>query len=296
MASPFAHKALVFSQRHFSALLRPVQSCVAAAQYCLLDLWWAIKGYRKPSYEDIRLVSDNVTFIFKSFERQKQAKALYRSIQRFYPGTRVVIADDSSKPLDLTGDGLTVIQMPFNSGLSKGLNMALEKVETPFLVRMDDDELLTRHINIANELRFMENHREVDLVAFPCVSAMKSLSMNSYLKTFFSYTMKEAPLPLIIPHGTYIDQRHVVLGKVPNRFLARTEMIKKVGWDDNIRMLDHYDFYFRAAGVLVSAVALDCIVFHNHNFFRPNYNKYRSDWKGDRFYIHKTRLRKVSNG
>ena len=55
MASPFAHKALVFSQRHFSALLRPVQSCVAATQYFLLDLWWAIKGYRKPSDEDVRL-------------------------------------------------------------------------------------------------------------------------------------------------------------------------------------------------------------------------------------------------
>ncbi len=30
-----------------------------------------------------------------------------------------------------------------NSGLSYGLNRALEKVKTPYVMRMDDDELLT---------------------------------------------------------------------------------------------------------------------------------------------------------
>ena len=28
---------------------------------------------------------------------------------------------------------------------------------------------------------------------------------------------------------------------------------------------------------------------HNHNFFSPKYNRYRSDWKGDAMYIWKTR-------
>lgn len=294
MASPFAHKALVFSQRHFSALLRPVQSCVAATQYFLLDLWWAIKGYRKPSDEDVRLVSDNVTFIFKSFERQKQAKALYRSIQKYYPGTRVVIADDSSQPLDLTGDGLTVIQMPFNSGLSKGLNMALEKVETPFLVRMDDDELLTRHLNIADELRFLESHPIVDIVGFPCIDAGKSFSTRKRVKAYFKHSMSEAPKALIIPHGTSINNNHVVLGKVTNIYVARTESIRKVGWDDNIRMIDHHDFFFRAAGILVSTLSVNGVVFHNHNYFDPKYNHYHSDCKSDMLYIRQTRYRHLA--
>ena len=61
---------------------------------------------------------ENVTVIFKSFERQKMAKRLYENLQKYYPGVRVVIADDSRKPLDLQGDSLTIIQLPFNSGLS----------------------------------------------------------------------------------------------------------------------------------------------------------------------------------
>ena len=86
---------------------------------------------------------ENVTVIFKSFERQKMAKRLYENLQKYYPGVRVVIADDSRKPLDLQGDSLTIIQLPFNSGLSYGLNQALERVDTPYVMRMDDDELLT---------------------------------------------------------------------------------------------------------------------------------------------------------
>ncbi len=55
--------------------------------------------------------------------------------------------------------------------------------------------------------------------------------------------MSEAPLPLKIPNGTVVDEDHIVFGKVPNIFLARTESVKKVGWDDNIRMIDHHVFF-----------------------------------------------------
>ena len=262
---------------------------IAAVEYWLLDFWWALKGYRKPSAEDAALVASNVTFMFKSFERQKQARALYKSIRRYYPGVRVVVADDSSTPLELDGENVRVIQMPFNSGLSKGLNLALAEVKTPYLMRMDDDELLTRRADIAGELRFLFAHPEVDLVAIPCIEAVRFRSLRKYLQEYYMTPMNEAPLPLKVPHGTRIDDNHIVLGKLPNRFLARTESIRQVGWDDNIRMIDHHDFFFRAAGVLVSAVSTASIVFHNHNYFSPKYNRYRFDWKRDAMYIRRTR-------
>ena len=95
---------------------------------------------------------ENVTVIFKSFERQKMAKRLYENLQKYYPGVRVVIADDSRKPLDLQGDSLTIIQLPFNSGLSYGLNQALERVDTPYVMRMDDDELLTVRTRLGKQV------------------------------------------------------------------------------------------------------------------------------------------------
>ncbi len=43
---------------------------------------------------------------------------------------------------------------------------------------------------------------------------------------------------------TQIDGNHFVMGKVPNIILVRTEQLRKVGWDDQIRMMDHQDFFW----------------------------------------------------
>lgn len=289
----FSHKLLAFFQRYFSPICRPIQSVVAMVEYWLLEAWWAVRGYRKPTAEDVSFVAENVTIMFKSFERQKQARALVKSIWKYYPGVRIVIADDSSKPLEIPGragdDKITIIQMPFNSGLSKGLNIAFAEIDTPFLVRLDDDVLFTRRTDLAGELRFLIAHPEVDLVGMPWIDACKAISTKRDIKAYSRIDMREAPFPLKIAHGTKIDDNHIVLGKTSNAFLARTESIRKVGWDNNIRMIDHHDFFFRAAGVLVSSLSLKSVLYHNHNFFSPKYNRYRSDWKGDAVYIRKTR-------
>ena len=291
----FSHKLLAFFQRYFSPICRPIQSVVAMVEYWVLEAWSALRGFRKPTAEDVSFVAENVTIMFKSFERQKQVRALVKSIWKYYPGVRIVIADDSAKPLEIPGqsgeDKIQILQMPFNSGLSKGLNLALDRIKTPFLMRMDDDELMTRRVDLSGELRFLEAHPEVDLVGMPCIDACKSLSVKRNIKIYSRFDMREAPLALKIPHGTRIDKNHIVLGKVPNIFLARTDSVKKVGWDDNIRMIDHHDFFYRAAGVLVSALSTSSVVFHNHNFFLPEYDRFRSDWKGDAAYIRKTRYK-----
>lgn len=288
-----SRRLLSFLQRYFSAVCRPIQSVVATTEYWLLVAWWALRGFRKPTVENNAFVSKNVTIMFKSFERQKQAKALVKSIWKYYPGVRIVIADDSATPLTVPTrsdkNNLMIIQMPFNSGLSKGLNLALEKIETPFMVRLDDDVLFTRRTNLTEELRFLMAHQEVDLVGIPWIDACKAISTRRDIKAYLRIDMREAPLPLKIPHGTMVDKQHIVLGKVSNAYLARTESVRKIGWDDNIRMIDHHDFFYRAAGNLVSVLSLNSVLFHNHNFFSPHYNRYRSDWKGDAAYLRRVR-------
>ena len=283
---------LPFLQRHCSRVCYPLQKAVAAAEYWILDCWWALRGFRKPSEEDVALVAENVTIMFKSFERQKQAKALVKSIRRFFPGTRIVIADDSREPLEIAGDDVKIIHLPFNSGLSKGLNLALAEIKTPFMVRMDDDELMTRRMNLAKELQFFRLHPEVDLVGMICFDACKPASVKRNMKVYGQFDMSYAPLPLKIAHGTWVDSFHVIFGKVPNCFIAKTEAVRQVGWDDNIRMIDHHDFFYRAAGVIVSAISRRSIMFHNHNYFLKEYNDYRSDWKGDAIYLRRFRYRK----
>lgn len=258
---------------------------VVLTQYFFLNMKWRFSGMKKPEQNEVEKVCDQVTFIYKSFERQKMAKRLYKNIQSYYPGVRVIIADDSRKPLELKGENLTVIQLPFNSGLSYGLNRALELVETPFVVRMDDDQLLTPYTKFGKQLEFLEQHSEVDLAAVVQVSAPKCHSSQELVKEFYGQSMSHAVKTLKIPHMTWVDESHVVVGKAPNVFVARTEKVKEVGYDDNIRMIDHNEFFYRAAGNLVSVVDPNAFVFHYHNRFDTYYQKYRMDVLGDRVYI-----------
>lgn len=258
---------------------------ISDVEYLYFNKKWKRAGWKQPDQSEIDLVRENVTIIFKSFERQKMAMRLYRNIQSYYPGIRVIIADDSSKPLALQDDSLQVIQLPFNSGLSYGLNRALEKVETPYVMRMDDDELLTVKTCLGAQVKFLEMHPEVDLVGFCTLTAIRCKNPDEEVSRFTSFSMKGAPKPLRIPHMTQIDGNHFVMGKVPNLYVARTDKVRSIGWDENIRMLDHQDFFWRAAGNLVSVIALGTAVFHYHNPFQRHYQKYRQDVDGDRIYI-----------
>lgn len=282
-------KTKKFIKRIVFGPLAPVFSVLwiiaANAQLFLYNLKWKITKAPMPTEEDIALVCDNVTFIFKSFQRQKQAKKLCRNLQRYYPGVKILVADDSKKPLVIKGNRAEVIQLPFNSGLSYGLNKALNKVTTPYTVRMDDDHLLSPYTMIHKHLRFLMDNKVADLISFSLYNSTYPKNWQIKAKSYLSESMTESPKSLKVPHGTFIEDKYIVLGKTPNVFIARTDKFQALGYDDNIRMTDHFEFFFRAVGELVSALSLNSYVLHFHNPFKKRYRKYRSDINGDVAYI-----------
>lgn len=287
----------IYYRSHTSVLapvFSPLFMLVAAIEYHVLNLVWRIKGDRYPSEEERELVRNQVTFIAKSFERKHLVKGLCRSIHRYYPGARIVIADDSREPLELSMDHVTVVHLPFNSGLSEGLQLALEQVQTPYTMRMDDDELLTIRTGVHRELKYLMEHPEVDLIGFGHTTAIRLHSPMFNFREYFKQPMNDALRPLKIPHMTKLDGNHIILGKVANIYLARTDKLKEVGFDINIKVIDHHEFFWRAAGIITSAAALDTVVFHRHNPYLKKYLKYRSDWRNDLDYIRRKRRRLVN--
>ena len=245
--------------------------------YHLQDFYFVLThklmGKARIQPEDIENVEKHVTFIYKSFNRQKQAKRLYKNIKSYYPNVRIIVADDSRLPLDLPD----VIHLPFNSGLSKGLAAALEQVETPYVIRLDDDMLLTPHTDIHEELKFLMKHPEADLVA-----VMSDHKRPGECAKRFADIRTDKKL-MVLP-GTNIDGR-IVTFKAPNSFLARTDKMKMIGYDPNIRMEDHHDFFYRAAGQIVSVLDPEAYIIHCHNLFeREDYNQYRNDVMEDHLY------------
>ena len=275
----------------FAPILSPLFMLIAMMEYHILNWVWTIKGDRKPNTEEQKLVRENVTFFAKSFERKHLIKGLCRSIHHYYPGTRIIIADDSKEPLELDQDNVTVIHLPFNSGLSAGLKQALEQVQTPYAVRLDDDELITVRSKVHRELQYLMDHPDIDLIGFGHTTAIRLHSPMFNFSEYFKQPMNDAPRTLKIPHMTKLDAEHIVLGKVANIYLARTDKLKEVGFDENIKVIDHHEFFWRAAGIITSAAALDTVVFHRHNPYLKKYIKYRSDWRNDLDYIRRKRIR-----
>lgn len=261
-----------------------VYELVAEIEYIILSVIFFFTKRKKISEAEREKVRENVTFIYKSFERPKMAKRLYKSIQRYYPGAKVIIADDSKIPLEFEGEFLEIIHLPFNSGLCYGLNRALEKVKTPYLVRLDDDMQITSMTDVEGQLEFLEKNKNVDLVGFGVVTAPKCKSTKKSMAIYYNVSYNK---PLIIPRLTKIDSNHIVVEKSVNIFLARTEKIRNVGWDDNIRMIDHNEFFYRAAVKIVSVMSQNTVIFHRHNPFDKHYFKYRNDYYGDLAYIRK---------
>ncbi len=59
------------------------------------------------------------------------------------------------------------------------------------------------------------------------------------------------------------------------------EQLREVGYDANIHILDHYDFFYRAAGKIVCVQDPHAYVMHCHNRFDKNYNRFRNDTETD---------------
>ncbi len=270
-----------------SPIFKVLYDWFTVSLYWVWTFKWKLKGKGKPTKDQADFVAERVTFIYKSFRRQYMAKRLYRNIQSYYPKARVIIADDSEKPLKIKGKYATVVQLPFNVGISKGLNEALSRVETPFTMRLDDDVLLTPFTKIHHQLDFLIKHPEIHIAAVQACNAPFAPNPRKVADEYIDFPMDNAPKKLLIAHLTQIEDTHFVLGKVSNIFLARTEEYKSIGYDDNIRMIDHHEFFYRAAGVLVSSTDIDAFVFHYHNRFDKKYTAFRSDYLGDKIYIQK---------
>lgn len=284
----------ILAQTRLSVVLSFAWTVLTWIEYAVFQIKWRLCRKRPPALEKTKQLCEQCTIVFKSFERQKMAKRLYNNIQKYYHGIKVIIADDSRTPLNLQGEFLTVLNLPFNSGLSYGLNRALEIVTTPYVIRMDDDELLTPFSRFEKQLEFLNMHPEVDLVGILPFNIPILKSMNEAAEEYYKQPMGYAPKPLKIPHMTQIDNLHCVLGKVPNIFIARTEKVKEIGYDDNIRMIDHNEFFYRAAGNLVAVLDTSCFVIHYHNRYDMNYQRYRRDILGDKMYIYE-KMRKAKD-
>ena len=109
---------------------------------------------------------------------------------------------------------------------------------------------------------------------------LPQLRSASYLSSdLFAYEAQP-----IRPLGTMIDGLPVAY-KVPNWYVARTEKVRSVRYDDRLKRVDHKDFFSSAYGRLLCVLDAKMVCLHAHSYFDPHYLSFRQDTAADFAYL-----------
>lgn len=183
---------------------------------------------------------DNVTCVIKTFERPACVRRLIESVRKYYPGIRIVVADDSRVSIPV--EGVTWVRLPFDVGLSAGRNAALAEVTTEWFLLMDDDFVMTEWTNIGHMVRMGET-LGLDVVG----GRVEGEGSGAGLMYRVGNTLISNGVEVCITDKTAIITG---LDRVNNFFLGRTEAVRRVVWDEKLKLCEHTAFFWRAKGRL----------------------------------------------
>lgn len=198
-------------------------------------------------YQNRQRVSKDVTVLVKTFNRPKTVSGAVSKIRRFYPDIRILLADDSQDTVVINDGKTEVFPMPFDSGVSKGRNFLLEKVETPYFLMMDDDHYFNRRTNLGKMLRLLEDE-DFDILSalvFQRAFLRREFYRKELVDFYLNMEMEDGVLKFV--DGFYEKtQDYVTCDLVHQFFLAKTNAVQQIGgWDDRLKTADHADFFIR---------------------------------------------------
>lgn len=180
------------------------------------------------------MVQDDITILIKTFERPDAVKRLVESIRTFYQDIEIIVIDDSERSASLTG--VTQVLLPFDVGLSRGRNLGMAHVRTPYVFICDDDCIFTDETDLGKAQALL-NECAVDILGVDA-------DIN-YCGTFETH---------INEYTTVIYRRGTIGGSadadvklydfIPNIFLAKTAVLLQHSWDESLKMGEHFAFFY----------------------------------------------------
>jgi hypothetical protein len=194
-----------------------------------------------------------ITVIVKAFERPQCVATLLESVRRFYPSLAVLVCDDGREPLYADGvepaAGVRWFTLPFAAGhtLGAGRNHLLRQVATPLFFLADDDHVFTRHTRL-DVLRAVLNRHALDLVG--------GSQEKGDLGAAIFEQRGDVVYQRFYEHRGVLEPGVVRCDRVSNTFLARTERVREIGWEERVYAAEHADFFLRAtrAGLRIALV------------------------------------------
>jgi GT2 family glycosyltransferase len=189
----------------------------------------------------------DVTAIIKTFLRDDYLFDCVWSMRSAYPNMPIFVADDGhpsdEKEAKLKDLGVTkYVRVPFDSGLSRGRNILVDMVETPYLLLSDDDHLYTPTTHV-EYLRTLMEIADVASGGFLEPNGVFHFERKLILRGDGRFEHTGSGWPEFSVHN---GVRYGKCDMTHNFFVARTDLVRSVRWDDDIRIrYEHEDFFYR---------------------------------------------------
>jgi GT2 family glycosyltransferase len=244
-------------------------------------------------------ISD-VSLIIKTFERKEALRRLLSSIaDQGYDHLPVLIADDSKAPyreeiLSEFGDLVDeYVVLPFDSGISKGRNELLKRVDTKYFVLNDDDYVYGEITDIEGSIQdlsetgadilcgYYVNKVESGIPFVPdVVTEALGIQKERWKEEVWAGNINETQDGGISIQSVEKNPPHLQECDIGiNFFIANTKkVIKSVeGWNESLKTQEHWDFFYRCKESGLDVFFTRELGVYHIQESSPKYDKYRHD-------------------
>ncbi|XP_065108640.1 beta-1,4 N-acetylgalactosaminyltransferase 2-like [Paramisgurnus dabryanus] len=219
-------------------------------------------------------INSQVTITTKTFLRYNKLKVLIKSIRKVYPKIKIIIADDNPNPENLSGDNIEQYIMPPAQGWFAGRNLAVSQVTTKYFLWVDDDFVFLDETRIERFVEIMEANPELDVVG-GAVSGEQYYFSLEYIEDDEGGCLRRfqgrhhKPLPGF--EGCFF------VDVIVNFFLARTDAVRRVGFDPFLKRVGHTEFFIDGLGKLLVVSCKDLSIGHQIHDAHKEYDVYRNE-------------------
>ena len=224
---------------------------------------------------------EEITFGIKTFKRPDAVGRLIDSILKMYPTANVLVVDDSGDDINqyIKEKFPTTkwITKPLNIGLSAGRNVLVDNTETEYLFLMDDDYIFNKTIDI-KEIYEKLIELNLDLLA----GTVSDKSGSNFRPRNYHGTFEIKDDILYVKKNHFDEEWDSEVMKVDfamNLFLAKTETLRDVKWEEKLKLAEHLEWYLRySKKYKLGKFKLPKFNMHHDNSVgNSEYNKYRSN-------------------
>jgi len=192
----------------------------------------------------------------KTLMRPEGLGKLLESIRRYYPELPVIVVDDSPEPYPEVSARFPFVHhqtFPFDVGIGHCLNWVLDTVDADYVVLLEDDFQFCEKTDIPRLVVPVKTGL-YDIMGGGCMNMNNGAQLQRFVGRFRFVPVNEDDMTVEIDHFD-VDQ---LQGITPcdvalNFFAARVDVLKDLGWDEELKVARHMDFFLRAraAGLTV---------------------------------------------